>query len=567
MTTPQARLAAAARLDEISSRFGELRDPLGRQQWAQALVDLGYAEPDILERLDADEAGVNETLASALDEFRREWAEAIRPPSPREVGAPPGEPYVSSADPARGELTNFEREALLELVSFDARVVASHMPRAGERGLWSRVLHYRLATLNFYSGSAAAPVGEDTRRGLLMLTSLIGAPAGDVSTLNLLGNASALCAAYSRRHGDEPLIIYASEPATRSYADLECRMEGFGSLARSAAELGLAGRIQERQQLLALRDSRKSAIDRQSEISNWFGLMLVQWRLWTRGYYEGRVDSHFGPRSRGALYEALDDLLEMNPHHQRSDAIVSVGNDLAALNPRFILDEMIGVLLAPRKLEASQFAPILEPVERDLAEGSPAEMALAVERHGFWSRLVDGLKQAARSLYKAGRRIYQGVRDVVVRVADVVRQGLEAVYYGLREATERVRGVFRVVFSRLEHAAKTVGEAFSALAAYMSGSPIVTTSSDGSRLVYSRFSGDADATLVVTHDAEEALQRAHCRRRRALMRAFARALATIGSVIHCVVLILTTGVIGLARLAFDVGETVVRSLRSEALPT
>jgi hypothetical protein len=423
------------------------------------------------------------------------------------------------------------------------------------------VLHYRLAALNLYSGPIAAPVGDDTRRALLLLGSILGVAANDRETFQLLGNAAGLCSVFLSRHGDQPLVVQMGESSERAYADLECDVNGFASLRSSLAQLGLAGRLLERQRLIVLQAGRRSPLDQQTQLTNWFGLVLVQLRFWMLGYYSGRVDSLFGPKSCAALGDALRDMHDSNPGFERHHALVGIGGGRSALNPRFVLDKLCNVLLAPQALQSQQFVRLLEPLDADEAPAAVSAAPASSAPASFWSRVADALKLSAHAVYKAGRRIYHAVRSVVVRSADVIRQGLEALYYGLQEVAARVRNVFRVVLSHLEHAVKTVSEAFSSLAAYCEGAPILTSDGQQTQLVYSRVTADADSTLLVQLGTSAEQQRVHCLRRSAWAMALNRALATIGLVLHYVIVVLTQGPVGLARLAFDVGERVVRSFR------
>ena len=475
--------------DKAGGDGAQAPDPLAIGAWRQVLLDLGYL---------TDVAGTDapvEALAAFLAEMARtpEFAGFSRARAALESGA-----ILAAGPDDVAEEDALAAEALLEhvsdLLSLDvggaARLQLSRRPAPGEVSVWSRVVQARLERLGVAESGVGVPYGPDDDFALTRLAVAASDPgvaaqhmeagAGD-HWIGLSGDAAELLALVRRRDRGGWLVARATGFGDAPRADpgtlrIDATGRFAGGTAGPNAGLGRSLRTPHRPRFATPAEAL-------ADEGNRLGLRLVQIRLWQLGYYAGRVDGLYGPKTRAALLEAVETFCG---HGAFGAAVRHFGDGRIAVNMHF-LDEQV---FAPATEARDEQTP--EAVDEAVAEAGAAlaertdeREAVEEARKGLFERIRDGT-----------RRVFATARRLVSSAVAAVRRGIDKVAEAVSRAVAPIRNLLAAAAAAAASAARRVRRAITLFAHFIFGVPLGRRSGGAAMITLFRPDRDAEVFAI-----------------------------------------------------------------------
>lgn len=511
----------------------------------QALFDLGYLP---LGPADEPLEALRTRILTAVDAFLADARAFLDPELLDGIAAERGGP--ASAE-GRAEPSPFTVELLRALTSFDGEIVLRGPVGMGGTDLKSRLLHYRLRTLNLFLGFTRAPQEERTRNAIDSLRTIPGfAGLADDDLLAVLGDGEALFRRYGDAIGRAPLVFRFranGEDGEVGFDDLA--IDGDGLFVDTASVFTKALTSRESR----ARDSRPLAEAQLSRHANTFGIELLQLGLWMQGYYEGRLDAWWGPVSDDALRHFIE------AHHlQRETVLLSLGDGFWAVN----FTRIAWLLFPALRPGAGEAAVPDDLVFEDSRQTDTAE------RHetaiSLWGRIKSGFRATLRS----GRRVALGLRSLAAAAWNGVKRALAWVSETVGDFLASAKAFVKLAFRSAREVVGNLARALRRFVHFVVGKPVVTLDEDGRVVALSEFAADRDSLVWFHPDATDGIAE-----HRDLIARLARGLRIflrlLGKGLRYLLLALQPPPISWARIAFalfrDLAE-LVRALLADREP-
>lgn len=451
----------------------------------QALFDLGYLAlgPDG-ESLEALRA----RILPATQEFLADAQALLSPELLAGITAEHGGPGDRlRRGEGQDEPSPFTVELLRALTSFDGEIALAGPLDLGSSNLKTRVLHYRLRTLNLFMSFARAPQEERTRDAIDTLRAVPGfGDLADEDLLTLLGDGEALFRRYSAGLDVASLVFRFSaegEDGEVGFDDLEITEDGrFDDTASVVTKTFNSADSR-------ARDSRPLVEAQLARPSNTFGIELLQLGLWMQGYYEGRLDAWWGPASDAALRHFIE------AHHlDREHVLLSLGDGFWTVN-----FTRVSWLLFPGLVPGAETAEIPDDAVFEGSEATDGE-----ERHEAATSLWDRIKSGFRSAVRAGRRVALGIRSLTAAAWNGVKRALAWVSDTVGGFFASAKAFVKLAFRSAREVVGNLVRALRRFVHFVVGKPIVTLDEDGRVAALSEFAADRDSFSWFDPDATEA---------------------------------------------------------------
>lgn len=439
---------------------------------------------------------------------------------------------------------------LIIQTGFDEDLILKAMPEAeGPASLLSRILLFRLKTLNRYDDEIGLPLTRESLETFFRLRSHFSRSENemDLSLLNRLGSGFQMSEVFCPRYRNQ--LFVALDETLSGETESGKRFAEFYKLGRkirptSSFKTGnrlrkFGGNSQARSTVLEYHSKKKSGPSLQEAFAsdvNSLGLELLQLRLWQHGYYRGAIDADWGPVSQ----HALDDFLktfhgeyELN----RREFIAEVQGGFV-LNLAFILEDLMKIADDTvgdiRKDDIDQITDRLFPLPGEQAntkkawesfrlqaealkdrESESAELKIVETfRHGLSRKnkrrrrlnfSFFGIKSAItgwfRRIKKTAGTVMEHIKRTALQIRDAIKDGLESISTFFRHALDKIKRVVRV--------AKTALRRFYF---WISGKPFGTGDPESQHFFLTRWSIDFDTVNCVSVDCPASLVIHHLER-------------------------------------------------------
>lgn len=446
----------------------------------QALFDLGYLtlgpEDEPLEAL-------RSRILPAIRAFLADAQAFLSPELLDGIAAEQSSPEGAERHDEPGSLAV---ELLRALTSFDGEVALQGPLSIGSADLKSRLLHYRLRTLNLFLSFTRAPQEERTRNAIDTLRAIPGfADLADEDLLDVLGNGKELFRRYNDGAGAVPLVFRfraIEEDGEVGFDDLAINDDGLFEDTASILTKALTSPESR------ARESRPLVEAQLSRHANTFGIELLQLGLWMQGYYEGRLDAWWGPASDNALRH----FIEAN-HLQRETVLLSLGDGFWAVN-----FTRVSWLLFPSLMPGAGETEV--PDDMVFEDSQRTDTA---ERHDAATSLWGQIKSGFRSTVRSGRRVALGLRSLAAAAWNGVKRGLAWISETVGDFLASAKAFVKLAFRSAREAVGNLVRALRRFVHFVIGKPIVTLDEDGRVVAFSEFAADRDSLVWFDPDAQE----------------------------------------------------------------
>lgn len=456
-----------------------------------------------------------------------------------------------------------ELDLLHRLVSLDGETELEDVPVIGSLNLDSRILHYQLQILGLYEGDPGAPLSEAGMKGIWQLETWLGIDS-ETEILPFLGDIGELSNTIAKKLGARQLdhaVAYFKEPF-KTMTGLGTKPRAFlKELERVVPEEHAAG-------FFALVDPKRGRMIRRLRDSrvvgqltrdpfNRFLLRLVQVRQWMRGFYQGKLDFWFGPKSLRSLKgyaEALDfEVGELVVRAGKDDS----GGEYWAMNMAALLNRIREEEEAEGELPADGAISQFEDHFDQLNEDEQAEVVSQLNKG-----TADHHKDHQKGL-GLGRRIYLGVKSMALSIKSGFKMLVKWIKNGVAKLVNLGKNLFRLISRQLREGLRSFGSGISFL---FSGKETVSQTRSGKEIV-SDFSFDFDFALAAPTRVKAKELETHLELVGNSVHNLNFCLRLTGAVLHWVTQLLQ-GPIGWLKLALRVAKTLrkmlVRRLRKRA---
>ena len=510
-------------------------------EWLQHLVALGYLDAE--DAVGGTEAGrrrrrrafalLAEDLADASDlaggpALKNELDEGVS-------GEPPGPLALMVVE---------------QLLAFDGGSPVPPTLAAGDRGLWSRVLHHRLSAFGLFTRPVADAVGPTTLLALRRLDHLLtpgrrggsGATARSLSEIlgdlhDATGDIETLLRRFTATLGVTPLAFHDAASDWESRADFDTlRIEDGAFVNTSAFSIGhILDLFSDREG--AEPSFRGSVEERAGDPESRFGLGLLQIALWTAGYYGGRLDGWWGELSHRAVRELVRDRGD-----RLEDVVLGLGRGYFAVNPQAALPVLYGSQARSREAAAAEADFVTAELEgQDLEPERPP-------RRGFWA----GLRKGLRAALSLGRRVLTSAASLARAIGNGVRRGIRAIRRAVGGALQAVGGVFAYIYRGVREVVRLIRRGMAPFVHFVLRRPIWTLDATGRPLAVTDHDLDRDVVHWVAPWASPGQTAAHARLVRRLARALDLILALVVGALDIVRSMAFPPAIGWVRVAIKI---------------
>ena len=504
----------------------------------QALFDLGYLS---LGPADEPLEALRSRILPAIRAFLADAQALLSPELLDGIAAEHGRPAETDG---RDEPSPFTVELLRALTSFDGEIALRGPLTPGGTDLKSRLLHYRLRTLNLFLSFTRAPQEERTRNAIATLRSIPGfADVADDDLLAVLGDGKTLFRRYGDGTGAVPLVFRfraSGEDGEVGFDDLVIDNDGLFQDTASVFTKAFTSPEQR------ARESRSLAEAQLRRPANTFGIELLQLGLWMQGYYEGRLDAWWGPASDAALRH----FIEAN-HLQRETVLLSLGDGFWAVNFTRV-SRLLYPSLVPGAVEAQ--VPDDAIFEDDPQTDSAARHEAATS---LWGRIKSGFRSAVRS----GRRVALGLHSLAAAAWNGVKRALAWVSETVGDFLASAKAFVKLAFRSAREVVGNLVRALRRFVHFVIGKPIATLDEDGRVVAISEFAVDRDSFTWFHPDATESLAE-HQDLIAYLARGLRIFLRVLGKGLHYLLLALRPPPISWARIAFALFRDLTELVRA-----
>lgn len=517
----------------------EKDDPVRRAGVVQGLQDLGYL-PEMLSTDDvsgftwaAIESAINLWRADSLGSSIKYSASFDDPYTDKKTTNITIQPDFS--DPL---------SLLLKQTSFDGEIEVLRCPQPGEPvSLLSRIMLFRLKTLNFYDGEINAPVTYGCIETFSRMKAMLG--HGDdfsnLSLLNLMGNITAVSSRFCEYYR-ERLFVYRDDSVAKNN-----RIAGNYSINWKGRSIRVmrprGGKIHfttiRKESPSFQYDSAKSSSQSLDEISreeiNILGLELLQLRLWQHGYYTGAIDADWGKMSQAALEQFFGSCGAFEKDEKVLRGIAEGGY---VLNLVYILNSLMP--LAEQTVSDISHEHLKEITEQiipdDVLDSSwqgltqKAEEALNTDGIAFGARPVnavikDGYQKKHVRIFRR-RRINFSLKGIKAAISGWFRRFIEElgdIQKAISAVAKKVRTfilkgfdsvmtVFRFALSSIKRVIRIASAAMNRLYFWISGKPFGTIAPDSLHYMATRWSMDFDTVNLISAGCLESVTALHMER-------------------------------------------------------
>jgi hypothetical protein len=433
---------------------------------------------------------------------------------------------------------------LIKQTSFDGEMELSQMPQPGESvTLISRILHFRLKTLNFYDGPINAPMTDECKITFFHLKALLGYgdDYSDVEFLNLLGNVSMLSDRFCTYYRDRVFVYQDDSVEKNNRIAGNYSIKWLSRYIRVMRPMG--GKIQFKtikkegpafQYNKGISSSRSLEEISRDEI-NILGLELLQLRLWQHGYYTGAIDADWGKISEAALDEFFG---SCTAFEKNENAVRDIADGGYVLNLVYILNNLMP--LAEHTISdithehlreiTEQIFPddAVDPAWKGLSEkaeevmhsdslsfgarpvhavikGRPQEKLIQIYRRRRLNFSWTGIKAAICGWF---RRFLEELGDIRKAISEVAKKVRQFILKGIGS----VMTVFRFALSRIKKVIRIASAALKRLYFWLSGKPFGTVDSDSLEFMTTRWSPDFDTINFMSKGCSESVTALHMNR-------------------------------------------------------
>ncbi|MHC4743268.1 MAG: hypothetical protein ACYS8Z_15240 [Planctomycetota bacterium] len=551
-------------------------DAAERGLLVQCLIDLGYLpEPE-----DAAGSCSDSEIRTAVAQWRLD-AQAL-----------PAE-YIETNTlfKCREFLAAGEMKHLSAQVGFENEICLHAEPVLGEQSLLTRIVRFRLRTFDLSSEPPTAPYSVECQETLLALCAELKLKVKDAASsrlemIHLLGNAAdlskllmkhwgtwlfvfkhdedvlnrsiakdlktltksnerfeALCKPTGRPYervfiscGKHRRLKSANYPGSHSpvrYGD-----DGFRSYPGSKSSKWINRELERIGRPASVKEAENHLINR-------LGLELLQLRLWTLGYYQGRIDGEWGPLSFAALQQLL-----IGEKAKAEKIVFSLENNYVALNLRYLFKRML-----PKIDRATALAKLQDVIALE------KEMRTQLKKKRTqWSALqksFEDMEKDEARLYRdkirrkrcAGKHsILTAFGRMVKSVGRSVKKLAGATVKGIKKHLSGPLQLFRYITRDIRKGLRLVGWAVKRFYYWLAKKPFVTGHPSRPLFVFSRFDWDGDVIHFVQKGAGTYDIRRHHRYLKRLNLAFA-IVAKLS--IKAIDLIMSTATMNWLMLAWD----------------
>lgn len=432
------------------------------EDFLQPLMDLGYFprrlyDPEEVERV--LHPGLltgpafyllSNYIHRGLQAFRQDAVEQglLRP---SEIGL-----HLDGEENPHAHPGSLEAELLDRLVAFDGEMALAGIPEIGEQSVRSRRLLYQLDVYGLYDGSPDAEFSNAHLQILRDLRQML--QVAEISLLPaLLSDAEAFSTAvFAIRNRPEmaDLIAYFELPYAEWGGVGNARRKFRRMVEDTVGDTGLdlLGR------LVNLRKKRDERIRDDAAVTarlqappNHLLIRLIQVRLWTRGFYPGKLDSEFGPMSLQSLKEFAEHidinldrfLLQIGTNRQ--------AQPLWCINAWGLFQQMRG--------DSSEVSADdgLELLSHEVGEMDESEQV------AFQGELRDSVRKnivAVKKHMTRGRRIYRGLRELWASLKRGGRKIIEVIRHGIRKALEFGRRIVGAIYRKIREGMRVLAKGF-----------------------------------------------------------------------------------------------------------
>lgn len=464
------------------------------EEFLQPLMDLGYMsrdllKPDIVElaltrRPGKAKAarGLEAAVRKALKCFR---ADATKEGllKKRELASDLGEEEDLEMHPGTAEMN-----LLHALVSLDGEKHVRDIPQVGEEGLRVRLLQYQLDVYGMLAGEVGEPFQAENKEALKQVQGWLGLDLVE-ELLPLLADAEKLCAVLLASnvfplHCSMFVFFDSDYKGFRWLGDHPRRFER--KLEEDISPL----KFIEFQKLLAVRrlllgrrilEPEAVAQINQSEV-NRFVVRLVQVRQWMRGFYQGRLDSDFGPMTLESLEDFaeahdvdLDEILVKAGHGEQDEDYWCL-NFVALFRCMHNCDHGVKTETVPE---------LIEEFEANLEElGGPEKSVVFM---GVGDSFMDQNRQARKDL-PLGRRLYLGTKSLVRSISLGMKKLLRTFVEGVKKLVRLGQNLAKLLFRMVREALRVFGHGLE----FLFSKRTITTNQGNALGAYTKFDFDMD---------------------------------------------------------------------------
>lgn len=465
------------------------------EEFLQPLIDLGYLEgrvcdPDFIEMALSRDAlrgpgaiGLHMAIRQGLAVFRAEATE-VGMLDAGLVASDLGEGEAAIVHPGTVEM-----ELLHLLVSLDGEARLGKLPREGDEGLLVRVLQYQLDVYGLFEGKVGQPFGEMETMQLEKLRAWLGLDLL-VEVLPLLADSELLADALlnSSVFSQQAFgVAFFEAPfddflgmgnGSRAFRDaLEKSLDPLRQVAFQ--KLVAANRLLVVRRLL---DAERVAEIADSEV-NRFLLRLIQVRQWTRGFYQGKLDSDFGPMSIGSLVEYARSHEDNMDEWLLKSGRAKDGKEYWSINYIRLLEGM-------KASDGAAGAATLDGLVADFDAG--LERLPFNERGkvmvGLGDHFLDFNVNARKNL-RMGRRVYYGIRSLVRSISKGLGKIIDFIIKGARAIAQLTKNLAKLLFRAVREALRVFGRGLG----FLFSDRTITTQEGFSVAAITKFDFDMDA--------------------------------------------------------------------------
>lgn len=540
---PSSSAVAAVGNEETTPPFGLLSTDL--ETWRTVLIDLGYLDPNLG---DLGSHVIEDALGVAFEEFCKELLQTPEFQRFHDTLLSRGQAN-EAATPASFVAQDALLESLSDFLSLDTGDTApDRIPRIGEVSVWSRIVQARLDRLGIFSGNAGDPYGQTTEEALKGLLRCIAVQP-------ILGAVLPVQPFMITRSGraDELLrFLECPEPESGWYefavyeapADHRPQEASFSSLSVNSngkfVDRGVSRDVRFNDR--AFRD-RVSLSQRCNSARNKLSLRLVQIKLWQAGFYTGRLDTAYGPRTLDALLGAIEHF-----GFQRESVILSFGRGYFALNLRFLSQKL--------------FPNFLSDADPDANEGIIKETVQAIEDVRQISSQPAPPQPSVEERSRGWRLNFRPIGRLFRRVVSAVARGVRAGVDSVRNAiVQPIADAVRLAVDSARRAVQAIAVSARQFLQFVLGLPVSTPrENEGEPKIVSVFQLDRDCVSIVGDDATAADHRLHRDRISRLTASLEFAFTVIGTAAF-IARNLAVGPLGWVSIALRLGRTLIRLIR------
>jgi len=469
-------------IGEIETRYlpGNGKE-LGRK--AQILTDLGYLRHELL-----SDVLKEKQIGAAYEVFYNELIQSGL--------IPPGEikkielMYPEQA-PAK----------LLEMAAdTDEGLIFGKLPAFGERGLPTRITHYRLNLLGLFNAPAETAFNAASYFALEKAASYIQKPK--LATLNLLADLQNYTVAFLESCGYQNcLAVFSANPSAETDSELEYSGQ-FRRLLKKGLEKH-AGIFEEIDEQIFFRNDDKVDGEflkqRENDETNRFVLRLIQLHQWMAGFYDGALDSDFGPVTLGSLKTIIRLYNEAGASQVKpGEVLARVKGNTYIFNALFFLQhyknenysgdntsETLNILS-----ESYQKAPAEEKVKFEtnmlsvFTDISNNQDTLPVKKNGAIRRVFFGIKTFFKKAFGFARRLFRWIAEKTEHAAVFISHVVSMIYRFFKEAARHFAEGLKFLLGRL---------------------PVISRNNNG-KMLYSNFDFSKDGLCILNSNDPQAVK-------------------------------------------------------------